>query len=215
MSGEPTGQLVWEPGVRDPGRLAALAVSGLVGTGPEDAFDRLTELAATVIGAPQAFVTLVDAERYRFKSAVGLADGAPQHGLVEQSFCRYVVGSGRPLVVEDAANDPRTSDDPAVELLGVAAWAGFPVVGPTGEVLGTFCVVASSPRRWSDCDVHVLATLAAAASSEIALVVLRRELDVLRVTAGSMHAAGGGADGQPHRRGLRQAVLRLLRVPRP
>ncbi|MGH2872074.1 MAG: GAF domain-containing protein [Solirubrobacteraceae bacterium] len=157
-------------------RLAALAETGLTGTGPEDAFDRYTELAAALIGAPLAFVTLVDAEQYHMKSAVGLAEGEPRCGLVEQSFCRYVVGDGRPLIVEDAASDTRTHDNPAIDLAGVAAWAGYPIHDPSGAVLGTFCAVDTSPRTWTDGDVYILAVLAAAVSSEIALVVLRREL---------------------------------------
>lgn len=35
----------WELGVRNPGRLCAVMESGLMGMGPEDAFDRLIELA--------------------------------------------------------------------------------------------------------------------------------------------------------------------------
>ena len=53
--------------------------------------------------------------------------------------------------------------------LGVAAWAGFPLVAPTGEVLGSFCVVDMRTRSWTEQDVHVLQTLSAAATGEVAL----------------------------------------------
>lgn len=178
----------WETAVRDPGRLAALTRSGLVGTGPEDAFDRLTELAALVIGAPRAFITLVDAQRYSYKSTVGLADGAPRSGLVEQSFCRYVVGAGRPLIVEDARRDERTWDNPAIALHGVAAWAGYPVRARGGEVLGTFCVVDAVPHRWTEVDIQVLATLAQAASTEVALRMAEADAGLARLEVAALRA---------------------------
>ncbi len=178
----------WEVGVRDPARIAALERSGLLESGPEDPFDRLAELAAEIIGAPWACITLVDAERYTFKSAVGLPEGATEPGLVEQSFCRYVVGLGRPLIVDDARNDPRTSDNPAIELLGVAAWAGYPIEDASGAVLGTFCAVDTSPRAWSDLDNRVIATLARAVSTEIALGEARRAAAVAREEADTLRS---------------------------
>ena len=159
----------WRDGVGEPDRLAALKRSALFDTGREDAFDRLTELAAAVTGAARACITLVDATHYSYKSAVGVPEGAPQIGRIEESFCRYVVGSSMPFVVDDARNDPRTRDNPAIEISGVEAWAGYPIQDDAGWVLGTFCLVATAPYAWTDTDLHVLATLAQAASSEIAL----------------------------------------------
>jgi len=59
--------------------------------------------------------------------------------------------------------------------MGVAAWAGYPVRAPGGEVLGTFCVVDTVPRTWSVDDVTTLQTLAAAATAEIALRAALRD----------------------------------------
>jgi len=159
----------WRSGVQEPRRLAALEASGLLGTDPEDAFDRLTELAAVLTGAERACVSLVDAHHYVFKSAVGLADGASWSGPVDASFCRYVVGSRQPFVVEDASADPSICGDPAMKAGAVAAWAGYPVEDGHGWVLGTFCLIDSRPRTWSDTDLHVLATLAGAVTCEVAL----------------------------------------------
>lgn len=159
----------WREGVREPERLAALERSGLFHSGPEDAFDRLTELAVAVTGATRACITLVDETHYEYKSAIGVPEGAPQSGLIEESFCRYVVGSSKPLIVDDAPNDPRTTDNPAIEINGIAAWAGYPIEDTDGWVLGTFCLIDTRPHAWTDTDLHVLSTLARAASSEIAL----------------------------------------------
>ena len=157
--------------IADPERLAAVARTRLLDTDPEEPFDRLARLAATLLDAPYAFVTVVDDRRSFWKSAVGLeGTGIVMRSLtVAESFCQYVVGTGDRLIVDDAARDPRTHDNPTIETLGVAAWAGFPLVAPTGEVLGSFCVVDTRTRHWTDQDVHVLETLTAAAAGEVAL----------------------------------------------
>jgi sigma-B regulation protein RsbU (phosphoserine phosphatase) len=161
--------IAWEEGVRDPKRVLALRQSGLVGTGPEDPFDRFIELATELTGAPRGCINLVDAETFTHKSAVGIGDGEPHSGDIAESFCRYVVGTGQPLIVDDAVNDARTSDNPAIELHKVAAWAGYPIEDVNGAVLGTFCLIDSSPHPWSDQDILILATLSQAVSTEIAL----------------------------------------------
>jgi serine phosphatase RsbU (regulator of sigma subunit) len=155
----------------DPVRLAAVRATGLLDTPAEENFDRLAGLASTLLRAPYAFVTVVDETRSFWKSCIGVVSQNvdDRQNRVEESFCQYVIGSGEPLIIGDAAADPRTADNPSIESMGVAAWAGYPLFGPKGEVLGTFCVVDTVVREWTDQDVTVLATLAAAASAEIAL----------------------------------------------
>ena len=79
--------IAWEEGVRDPKRLLALQQSGLVGTGPEDAFDRFIELATELTGAPRGCINLVDAEEFTYMSAIGICDDEPRTGRIADSFC--------------------------------------------------------------------------------------------------------------------------------
>lgn len=157
--------------VLDPARLAAVRDSGLLDTPPDEAFDRLARLAAKVLKAPLAFVTVVDGTRSFWKSGIGMdGDGSlVRENPVNESFCKYVVGTGRPLITGDAANDPITQDNPSISGMGIAAWAGMPLRSPGGQVLGTFCVVDVVPRRWTEHEIDVLAALADAATGEIAL----------------------------------------------
>jgi hypothetical protein len=73
----------------DPTRLAALQRSGLLDSEPEEAFDRLTTMAAQLLHAPISTVTLVDSDRQFWKSQFGVADpwmtkrGTP----LSHSFC--------------------------------------------------------------------------------------------------------------------------------
>ncbi len=155
--------------VADPKRLAAVFASELLDTVPEDDFDDLTRMAALVVGAPFAFATVVDDARSFWKSRYGIPAGGPNQNQVEESFCKYVVRTQRELIVTDASIDERTRDNPSVAAMGVRAWAGFPLLAPGGEVLGSFCIVDTVPREWTPRDLEVIRTLAAAASREVAL----------------------------------------------
>src|SRR3954471_6239000 len=121
----------------NPARLEALRAAAVMDTPPEASFDRLAALAARLVRAPVALVSLVDAERQFFKSCVGLPE--PWNSLrqtpVSHSFCRHVVTSGEPLIVEDARTHPLVRDNPAVRELGVIAYAGIPLRVPSGQVL--------------------------------------------------------------------------------
>jgi serine phosphatase RsbU (regulator of sigma subunit) len=153
--------------VADRGRLAAVRSCGLLDTEPEEPFDRLTRLASTLLDAPLAFLTVVDDTRSFWKSHAGV-ELAGRQWSIEESFCRYVIDTGEPLVVPDTAHDARTRDNPAVQK-GIAAWAGYPVYTPDGHILGTFCTADTHPRPWTTRDRTVLETLAQAVSREISL----------------------------------------------
>lgn len=157
--------------VADPARLDAVRSTGLLDTPGEEAFDRLTRLAARVLDTPFAFVTLVDDRRSFWKSCFGVEsdDPAERQNAVEESFCQYVVDSSEPLVVDDVTENPTTKDNPSIALMGVRAWAGYPITDEDGHVLGTMCAVDTRVRDWSEHDTEVLELLASSASNELRL----------------------------------------------
>jgi len=170
--------------VRDEARLAAVLRSGLLDTAPEESFDRLAALARDLLGTPYALITLVDAERSFWKSRLGVDDlpDQPVQQDVVESFCQHVVASGEPLVSGDVRLDPLTASNPTIESRGVVAWAGYPFRSPDGHVLGSFCVIDTRPRTWTDADRRVLATLAEVATTEVALrETAARAAEALRV----------------------------------
>jgi len=152
-------------------RLAALRRTALLDTPAEESFDRLARLATRVTGAPVGLVTLVDRDRQFFKSCVGLP---PPWCDVRQtplthSFCMHVVATGKPLLIEDARLHPVLSENLAVDQLGVVAYAGVPLRSMEGEAIGTFCVIDTQPRVWTDEVLCILEELAASVMTEIEL----------------------------------------------
>jgi GAF domain-containing protein len=179
----------WQLGVLDPGRLGAVRRSGLIDMGPDDAFDRLLELAAELTGAPRACITLVDSTHTRALSAVGFPQQLVLVAPIELSLCRFVVAAGAPLVVDDSRCDPRTAGDPSIEAFDAGAWAGFPIEDANGKVLGTMCLMDSDPHEWTTQDLHVLSTLAMAVSTEIALRQVRVEVVAMQWEIDQLRAA--------------------------
>ena len=156
--------------VLDPVRLDALGNTGLLDTGPEAEFDRLTALTAQVTGSPVSLVAFLDAERSFFKSAHGLPDVPPGRSVpFSHSLCQHVVSRGEAVVVDDLAADPVLRSNAAVTEMGAGAYLGVPVRSPSGHVIGTLCAIDVEARTWSEDDVSALLATAAAAQGEVAL----------------------------------------------
>ena len=148
--------------IRAPRRLAAVRRAGLAGTAGEEPFAQLARLAARLTHSPTALVSLVDEDRQVFKGACGVAEPWGSEGWtpLSHSFCKHVVASGGPLVVEDAREHPLLRDNPAIRDMGVIAYLGVPLRDGQGNVLGSLCVVDCAPRRWTDEEVEVVRALA-------------------------------------------------------
>ncbi|GAA0256791.1 ATP-binding protein [Cryptosporangium japonicum] len=157
--------------VHDPERLRVLTETGLLDSPSVAVLDRLTRLVSRVTGAPVALVSLVDAGRQFFVSAVGLPEPWQERRQtpLTHSFCQYVVSADAPLVISDARSDELLCTNLAIPDIGVIAYAGFPLRSPEGQPLGSFCVIDTRPRQWNEADLAVVADLAAAVESEIAL----------------------------------------------
>ena len=161
--------------IGDVARLHALRATDLLDSPAEEAFDRLTKLAAKLLNAPVALISLVDEDRQFFKSSVGLAEpwrSARQTPLTH-SFCRHTLLSREPLIVEDARTHPLVRDNLAIRDLDVVAYAGFPLITSDGHALGTLCVIDHRPRSWTADQIEILDTLAASVLSEINLTLTR------------------------------------------
>ncbi len=153
------------------GRLKALADSELTDSQAEKAFDRLTVLATRILKAPISLISLVEPDRQFFKSQVGLPEpwSSLRETPISHSFCKHVVASSEPLIVEDARKHPLVQSNPAIEDLQVVSYLGVPLTSPDGLCLGSFCIIDHEPRTWSEQDIATMKTLGESVISEIAL----------------------------------------------
>gem|GEM_PF-859594 len=157
--------------LRDLTGLAVLRRISIEDPHADEAFGRVTRLAAAVLKAPVALISIVDSERLVFKGR--LSQPEPWASLEEaplaRSFCAHVSENRTPLVIGDARLDPRLSDYAAVRELGLVAYLGIPLIAPCGRVLGTLCVIDHKPRVWLEDQIQVLEELSVSIMTEIEL----------------------------------------------
>ena len=141
-------------------RMAILEELKLVSTAAEAAFDRFVFAAAQIFRVPIAFITLIDGDRLRFKSRLGLcATETVRLG----AFCTATMAGNGALMVEDAQMDERFRHSPFVTgAPGLRFYAGVPLVSPDGVPLGTLCVADTRARSATDQQLWALAQLARA-----------------------------------------------------
>lgn len=151
-----------EPPLQD---FSALSSHALLGTPPEEVFNRLARLAAQVTDCPMALVTVLAGQRQWFKARVGLD---LQETPREWAFCNQALASGELFVVGDAAVDPRFAANPLVTRAPhVRFYAGVPLEDAQGRRFGTLCVLDREPRRLRERELRALQELAAIASDEL------------------------------------------------
>lgn len=164
--------------LHDRHRLAAVRRLVPLYRPPNMTFDRLTRLAAELLDAPVALLTLVEEDRQFFVSSHGLEEPlrSSRQTSLDYSICQHTVAAGRPLVIGDARRDSRVDGNLAVTELGVAAYAGMPLTTPDGYTVGALCVIDFGPRDWTDDKLAMLADVADICVDELRLAGLDRQM---------------------------------------
>lgn len=133
-------------------RLRSLRQVHLIDTEPEERFARITRMARSVFGVPMAAVSLIDGHRQWFKQNDGL-EGLGCEVPRRQTVCQATIArcyqqpEELELVLDDAAAHPQFAAVPGVGGDGgVRFYAGYPLFGPGGHPIGTFCIYDTVPR---------------------------------------------------------------------
>ena len=150
------------------GRLEALDKANLAREPLRPELDRLAESAATQLGTPMAFMSLLDDKRVFLAGAAGITGEMAEirQNSVKASYGQYVVAFDDVFVVDSLVEDPLVVDNPGTIEGGVRAYLGVPL-RYEGHCLGSFCVVDTEPRRWTDDDLEVLTGSADQAVSHV------------------------------------------------
>jgi GAF domain-containing protein len=148
-------------------RMEVVERYNILDTPPDDAFDRLTRMAARVFDVPAAIVSIVDRDRIWFKSHYGVDATEIDR---DPGLCASAITSDELLHIRDAMHDPRAMANPLVTgPMGVRFYAGVPLKTQDGYSLGTFCVLDTRPRELTDAQQETLKDFAAMVMHEMEL----------------------------------------------
>ena len=152
----------------DEARVRALRDLQILDTLPEQVCDDLVLLAAEICGTPVALISLIDSDRQWFKAKFGI-DASETHR--DLAFCSHAILEPTEVFnVPDAHADHRFATNELVTgSPHVRAYAGAPIVMPSGDVLGTLCVIDTVPRRLSAKQTAALQALARQAATHFEL----------------------------------------------
>jgi GAF domain-containing protein len=138
-------------------RLQALRQLLILDTPPEERFDRITAFASDEFDMPMVLISLIDEKRQWFKARIGLDVCETARGI---SFCAHAILQDNTMVVSDAALDTRFADNPLVTgEPHIQFYAGAPLKLPTGQNVGTLCLLDRKPRSLDAIDLAILSSL--------------------------------------------------------
>ncbi|TVS02201.1 MAG: PAS domain S-box protein [Phycisphaerales bacterium] len=122
-----------------------------------EALQRVVDLAARLTGSPMAAVSVSCGDRIVFAATHGfdLAE-LPR----KDTICAQCVAGEEPLVVPDAAADPRFMGIEGVRAMPIGFYAGVPVRDQSGRVAAALCVFGTEARGVPDEHVQLLSELA-------------------------------------------------------
>ena len=114
----------------------------------DPALDELTEFTAVLSGADYAYMAWLDFSRLWYKSRFGFtASDHPRSGTA----CQYVVEDEKPLIIHDAAADPRFPPK-GIDVPGgkpCRSYAGLPLRAANRQIVGTLAILARKPNQFS------------------------------------------------------------------
>lgn len=146
-------------------RLNKLRSLALLDSEPDEFFDAITNVASTILNSPISLISLIDEERQWFKSKQGIDVDETRRDI---SFCTHAVDTGEQLIIENALDDERFSQNPLViNSPNIRFYVGIPIKSIEGYSLGTLCVIDNKPRKPTQRELEALNDLAQLATKEI------------------------------------------------
>ena len=139
-------------------RQSAIHALGILDTGPDERFDQIVAAARSRFNAAAASLSFMDVDRQWYKSASGLDLTSLPRG---STFSEWTIQGAAAFTVTDSMHDVRYKQMAVVREAHIRAYAGHPILDPTGVPVGALSVLFTEPRTFSAEDLAYLRQLAA------------------------------------------------------
>jgi diguanylate cyclase (GGDEF)-like protein len=148
--------------IKENQRLKELYELDILHEEPDAVLQEVVEKTAKIFDVPITVISIVLESRQWFKSHVGLPKDLEECRQTprEVSFCTHVVESREPLVITNAFQDERFSDNSLVTQQGFHFYAGVPLMTRNKNVIGTLCVYDYKARQFFEDDIRLLSLFA-------------------------------------------------------
>lgn len=153
-------------------RLKALYDYHILETLPDNRYDEIADLAASILNARSAMINLIYEDIQWAKSLHVLTDELRTLPRKE-SVCQHTIKTNHVLEIPDLTKDSRTKDLPFVKGKPyLKYYLGAPLITPEGYTIGALCVLDDKPRYTSQSKKNQLSVLA---NQVISLMELRKQ----------------------------------------
>ncbi|CUU36651.1 Signal transduction histidine kinase [Armatimonadetes bacterium DC] len=172
--GEPMGRLwrfrdITEQKKRERIQQILYEVSTFFDPIPEKNYMFVLQKLSEFYGGTTAAITMRDKEMMIFKAAINVPEWARDLAGVpfEEAYCKRVVSTNRPVLLQNALQDGEFHHVPLAQL-GLTRYLGAPVRLQSGQPLGSLCILDSqSDRVLDENDTQLIALLAMRVSTEL------------------------------------------------
>ncbi len=161
----------------DPERVKAVESYEILDSEPEQDFDDITQLAASLTGCKISYIGFFDDKRLWLKSKYGLPPDLTERPR-ELTLCSPTICQSDLLVVPDMSKDPRYAELPTVKNPPNAKfYCAMPLINPEGFALGTLCVWDTVVM---ELDPHAQQCMRRLARQVLSKLALRRQIIEIR-----------------------------------
>lgn len=144
-------------------------------------YDELARLAAVACDATAAYVNIIGDVQVWSLGLHPCSEAEPdaQHWARDLTLCARMAHHPEEMVVADTLADPRTAEwaDRASGQVPFRFYAGMPLLGREGHVLGSFCILGPAPRVLQDQQLQSLRSLRNLAGRLLAARLERKVLE--------------------------------------
>lgn len=135
--------------------------------------ETVLSLIAQAVDFPTVRVNILDEDLQHTIRMFGAGDPA----AVERSeaFCDTVVSTGKPVIVDDATQDPRFADFSAVRDGSIGAYLGVPLTGRESLIIGAICVIDPQHRAINPVQLQLLTRFGTVVEDQLDLMRRLRE----------------------------------------